>query len=302
MATLGISENEREAIARFERDVIQPSMDALVVLQFTAEWCGPCKQLSPLLDSVAAAYAGKGVKLVRVDVDKDRMIAGQFRIQSVPTVYAFYQGQPVADLTNYRSEGQIKQVLDQLLAQLGVGGDRGAQEQDIGPLVAMAEQVLSDGDALRAVNIFQQIQEIAPDQPEVIGGLARAMVAAGDIDQARALIESVPPDKRSAAPIARAQAALDLASATPEADTSELEGRLAANPDDHQARFDLAAAKTGAGDRDGAADALLEIIARDRDWDEGAARKRLLQLIEAQGIEDPWGRAQRRRLSALLFT
>lgn len=303
MATLGISDNEQEAIARFERDVIQPSVDALVVLQFTADWCGPCKQLSPLLDSVTASYAGKGVRLVRIDVDKERLIAAQFRIQSVPTVYAFYQGQPVADLTNYRSEGQIKQVLDQLLAQLGVGGGEGdAPQQDIAPLIAMGEQVLGEGDAQRAVNIFQQILEIAPDEPDVVGGLARAMIAAGEIDQARALLDSVPDDKRSAAPIARAQAALDLASAQPQGDASELEARLAADPDDHQVRFDLAAARMASGDRDGAADALLEIIARDRDWDDGAARKRLLQLIEAQGIEDPWGRAQRRRLSALLFT
>ena len=302
MATLGLSETEREAIARFERDVLQPSMTSLVVLQFTADWCGPCKHLSPLLDKVAGDYAAKGVKLVRIDVDKEKLIAAQFRIQSVPTVYALYHGQPVADLTNYRTEGQIAKALDQLLSQLQVGGDDQAAAAEIGPLVAMGEDILAQGDAPRAVSVFRQIREMAPDKPAVAGGLLRALVAAGELDEARTLVGSLSPDLRKSPEVSRGEAALALASAAPEADTGGLEARVAADADDHEARFELAAAKMAAGDRDGAADALLDIISRDREWNEGAARKRLLQLIEAQGIEDPWARAQRRRLSALLFT
>ncbi len=301
MATLGLSEAERELIERFEAAVIQPSMTALIILDFWSDRSALSKQLSPLLEKLAADYAGKGVRLARIDVDNDKLLAAQFRIQSIPTVYAIYRGQPVADLTDYRSEAQLQKVLDQLLAQLKIEPEGEVPKAEIEPLIAMGEAVLADGESERAVSIFRQVRDMAPDNAEVLGGLARALIAAGELDEAGQLLDGVPEALAKKPEIARARAALEVASA-PAVDTAALEQRLAADADDHDARFELAAAKMAAGDRDRAADELLELIRRDREWNEGAARKRFLQLLEAQGLGDPWSSAQRRRLSALLFT
>ncbi len=302
MATLGLSEAEREAVAKLDSEVIQPSMTNLVLLDFWAEWCGPCKQFAPVLDKIASDYAAKGVKLVKIDVDADKIIAAQFRVQSIPTLYAFYQGQPVADLTNYRSEGQLKKVLDQLIAQLQVTGEGEPAKAEIGPLIAMGEEVLAGGDPERAANIFRQVQEMAPEDGAAAGGLVRALVAGGELEQARAVLDGLSAELTGDPAITRARAALETASAGAGADLAELEKAVGANPADLQARYDLAGAAMAAGQRDRAADELLAIIERDRDWNDGAARKRFLQLLEAQGLEDDWARSQRRRLSALLFT
>jgi putative thioredoxin len=302
VATLGLSEAEREAVAKLDSEVIQPSMTNLVLLDFWAEWCGPCKQFAPVLDKIATDYAAKGVKLVKINVDSDKIIAAQFRVQSIPTLYAFYQGQPVADLTNYRSEGQLKKVLDQLIAQLHVTGEDEPAKAEIGPLIAMGEEVLAGGDPERAANIFRQVQEMAPEDGAAAGGLVRALVAGGELDQARTVLDGLSAELAGDPAITRARAALETASAGAGADLAELERAVGANPEDLQARYDLAGAAMASGQRDRAADELLAIIERDRDWNDGAARKRFLQLLEAQGLEDDWARSQRRRLSALLFT
>ena len=302
MATLGMSAADKEAIDAFRRDVIEPSMTALVILDFWADWCGPCKQLTPVLEKIAADYADKGVRLAKVNVDEQKLVAAQFRVQSIPTVYALFQGQLVADLTQYRTEAQISRVLDQILKQLPISGEAQALEQEIEPLLAMGEEVLAGGDAERAIGIFGQITDMAPGNVDALSGLVRSMIAAGHLDEAEAALATASDDDRKSPALSRALSALALArEARPVDDLAGLKARVDANPDDHDARFELAGGLMAAGDRDGAADALLAIIRADKDWNEGAARAQLLKIFDAIGLEDPWVAATRRKLSAALF-
>lgn len=300
MATLGLSPAEKEAVDAFRRDVVEPSMTSLVMIDFWAEWCGPCKALTPVLEKVAADYAGKGVKLAKVDVDANQFIAAQFQVRSIPTVYAMYQGQLVADLSSARTETQLRTLLDQILRQLPVQSEEAAAEAELEPLIAMGEQVLHDGDNERALSIFTQLAELAPEHPAVIAGQARALIGLGRANEAEAALATLPEDAKGPE-IAGARAALALArEAQPVADLSGLAAQAAATGD-MSARYELAGGQMAAGDRDAAAATLLAMIAEDRAWNEGAARQRLLTLFEAVGLEDPWVSAQRRKLSAILF-
>jgi len=301
VASMGLSIDEQKAVDRFRTAVAEPSMTQLVVLDFWAEWCGPCKQLAPMLEKVCAEYAEKGVVLAKLNVDEEQFIAAQFQVRSIPTVYAIFQGQPVADLTNARTEGQLKAMLDQLLAKLPIqpGGDA---KPDIAPLLAMGEEVLASGDAERAAGIYAQIVEMAPDSAPAIAGLIRALTLAGHVEEAAAALADLDPKLAADPAVAQARAALDLAQARPDdSELATLRAAAAERPADMDAQLAFASAAFAAGERDAAAETLLRMIASDREWNDGAARARLLQIFEATGLEDPWVAAQRRKLSAVLF-
>ncbi|MBX3593660.1 tetratricopeptide repeat protein [Sphingomonas sp.] len=302
MATLGLSAADKDAVEAFRKDIVEPSMTKLVILDFWAEWCGPCKALAPVLEKVAADYADKGVLLAKIDVDANQFIAGQFQVRSIPTVYAMFQGQLVADLTNARTESQLRANLDQILRQIPVQSDAADQAAELEPLLAMAEDVLAGGDAERALSIFEQIGDMAPDNAQAAAGRARALIALGRLDEAGAVLDALPGDAAASPEVERARAALGIAQEAPSgADAGELDAlRARAAGGDMDARYELAGALMGS-DREGAAQTLLAMIAEDREWNEGAARQRLLKLFEAVGLEDPWVSAQRRKLSAILF-
>ena len=210
---MGLSLDEQKAVDRFRKAVVEPSQTKLVILDFWAEWCGPCKALAPVLEKVCAEYADKGVVLAKVNVDEEGFIASQFQVQSIPTVYAMFQGQPVADLTPARSESQLKGALDQLLAQLpvtpGAPGDDTAI--DIAQLVAIAEERLAAGEAEQAAAMFHQLTEMAPQDVSVLSGLLRSLVAAGHGEEAQNAFDTLPPEVQSAPELAQVKTTLELA-------------------------------------------------------------------------------------------
>lgn len=311
MASMGLSIEEQKSVDRFRKAVVEPSQTKLVILDFWAEWCGPCKALTPVLEKVAADYADKGVVLAKLNVDEEQFIAAQFQVRSIPTVYAMFQGQPIADLTNARSESQLKAMLDQLLGQLpvegGAGGAAAAQgpsAEEIAQFVKLGEEALGAGDAQRAAGIFAQITEFAEDNVPAHAGLVRALVQLGEIDQAKQVMEVIDSDPRLATDpaIAPARSALELAGTrVDDGELSALRAAAQASPADMDAQFAFAEAAFAAGARDEAADTLLAMIAADREWNEGAARAKLLKIFEATGLEDEWVVSVRRRLSRVLF-
>ena len=301
MASLGLNLDEQKAVDRFRSQVVEPSMTNLVVLDFWAEWCGPCKALGPTLEKVAADYADKGVVLAKINVDEEPFIASQFQVKSIPTVYAIFQGQPVADMTNARSESQIKGLLDQLLAKLPIQPGGAAPKEDITPLLAMGEDVLAEGEADRAASIFSQIMEIDPGSGAAAGGLVRALAVLGEFETADGVLAALVPELASDPEVVRARTALELARNKPGDNELSALKAAASAPGNMEARLAYAEAAFAAGQRDEAAEALLAMIGEDREWQECAARAKLLQIFEAVGLEDAWVAAQRRKLSLLLF-
>lgn len=305
MASMGLNIDEQQAVERFRTQVVEPSRDKLVILDFWAEWCGPCKALTPLLEKVAAEYADKGVVLAKVNVDEEKFIASQFQVQSIPTVYAMFQGQPVADLTSARSESQLKAALDEILKKVPVNaGSAEGEEQapDIEQLVAMGEQVLAGGEHERAIGIFAQMAQMAPDHAAVHSGLIRALIAGGMIDEAKEALARVPDAAKDDPAIAQAAAQLELlGEQVDDAELAALRTAAQAAPQDMDAQMAFAEAAFAAGARDHASATLLSMIQHDSQWNEGAAKAKLLQFFEAVGLEDPWVSGERRKLSLLLF-
>jgi putative thioredoxin len=277
----------------FVKDVIEESRRQPVLVDFWAPWCGPCRQLTPVLEKVIKAAKGKA-KLVKMNIDEHPAIPGQLGIQSIPAVFAFANGQPVDGFMGALPESQVTAFVERLIKDR-VGGE----EKD---LLKEADAALADGDAAQAADLYGRVLQQDSGNVHALAGLARSYVATGALDQARQMLDLVPEAKRNEAPVAAARAALELAEqAGSLGPIGELEQKVAANPLDHQARFDLALALNAKGRRNEALDQLLEIVRRDRKWNDDGARKQLVQLFDAWGPTDETTIEGRRRLSSILF-
>jgi len=280
--------------AGFVKDVIEASRTVPVLVDFWAAWCAPCKQLTPLLEKIVKGYGGK-VRLVKINVDEHPAVAGQLRVQSLPTVYAFRDGRPLDGFLGVQPESAIRDFIDRI-----VGAD---EQTDLAAVLASAEQALEEGDVQGAAEIFAAVLQQDKQNPAALAGLARCYLQTGDITRAEQTIAMVPPDQKNVAAVERVKAALELARKANQTDDREaLRALLAADPSNLQARFDFAVASAARGEKETAVEHLLELVRRDRNWNEEAARKQLVQLFEAWGPKDPATVEGRRRLSSLLFS
>jgi putative thioredoxin len=286
--------------ASFRADVLDASMQVPVIVDFWAPWCGPCKQLGPVIEKAVKDARG-AVRLVKINVDENQELAAQMRIQSIPAVYAFFQGRPVDGFVGAQPESAIKQFIARL-TKLAGGAEPGPSPID--EALEHAEAALKEGDHEAASAIFAQILEHEPGNVKALGGMVRCCIAVGELDQAKKFLAQVPSAQANDPAIAGARAQLELAEAGQKAagQSQELRARVEANPKDFDARFALAQALFAGGDREGGIDQLLEIIRVNRAWNEEAARRELVKFFEAMGPTDPLTLSARRRLSSLLFS
>lgn len=283
--------------ATFMADVVEMSQTTPVIVDFWAPWCGPCKTLGPQLEDAVRSAKG-AVKMVKVNVDEAQMIAGQLQIQSIPTVYAFHKGQPVDGFQGAVPQSEIKEFVDRVV-KLG-GGEAPGEALD--EAVAAAEEMLAEGAATDAAQTFAAILGEDPNHAGAYGGMVRANIALGELDQAEAILNGAPAEISKSAELEAAHAQLELARQAQDAGpVEELRAAVEASPDDPQARFDLAQAMHAAGDVEGAVDELLELFRRDREWNEGAAKAQLFTIFEALKANDPIMLNGRRKLSSMIF-